>query len=211
MGSKLGTIKVAAKQLGITLGNYLAHIENNEKHCRQCRYWKPIVEFALDRSRGDGHKSKCFECDRVKQRKSTKGRISAFKGREHTDETRQKMSEAQRNRPRPKGKSRTPEQRAYISQMTKAKVTMRGSNHHSWKGGIKPINEKIRHSNEYVLWRLVVFTRDNFTCQNCGDNRGGNLNAHHIKPFAAFPSLRFEISNGITLCETCHENVHKKS
>lgn len=78
------------------------------------------------------------------------------------------------------------------------------SNHPSWKGGITPINAKLRRSNEYTKWRLSVFERDDYTCQECGDCTGGNLNAHHIKAFAYYPDLRFEISNGITLCETCH-------
>lgn len=67
-------------------------------------------------------------------------------------------------------------------------------------------NERARKSSEYKSWRQSVFERDNYTCQNC-DKRGGLLNADHIKPFALFPELRTELSNGRTLCVECHKNT----
>lgn len=82
-----------------------------------------------------------------------------------------------------------------------------GSKSHFWKGGITPINTKIRMSLEYRLWRTAVFERDNYTCIWCGDNKGGNLEADHIKPFALFPELRFAIDNGRTLCHECHRKT----
>jgi 5-methylcytosine-specific restriction endonuclease McrA len=33
------------------------------------------------------------------------------------------------------------------------------------------------------------------------------LEADHIKPWAYFPSLRFELSNGRTLCRPCHDKT----
>ena len=77
----------------------------------------------------------------------------------------------------------------------------------NWKGGITPVNERIRKSLEYRLWRNEVFKRDNWTCQEC-DKKGGILNAHHIKNFVDFPELRTSLENGITLCEKCHRRLH---
>ena len=82
-----------------------------------------------------------------------------------------------------------------------------GENAYNWKGGVTPENERIRHSKEYKIWRLSVFERDKFTCVNCGDNKGGNLNADHIQPFSLYPELRLELDNGRTLCESCHKEV----
>lgn len=65
-----------------------------------------------------------------------------------------------------------------------------------------------RKTPEYIKWRDSVYKRDNYTCQMC-HTKGGNLNAHHIKPFSKYKELRLQIENGITLCEKCHKKVHK--
>ena len=80
--------------------------------------------------------------------------------------------------------------------------------HWNYQGGITELNHAIRNSTEYKIWRGKVFTRDNYTCKKCSDS-GVKLNAHHIKPFANYPNLRMEVSNGITLCELCHKQEHK--
>jgi len=59
-----------------------------------------------------------------------------------------------------------------------------------------------RNSREYFEWKSRVNVRDNFICQECG--KKGN-EAHHKKSWRDFPELRFEISNGITLCLDCHK------
>lgn len=57
---------------------------------------------------------------------------------------------------------------------------------------------------EYIQWRKAVFERDNYTCQCCGDNVGGNLNAHHISSYTNDKDNRTNVDNGITLCDKCH-------
>lgn len=85
----------------------------------------------------------------------------------------------------------------------------RGPKHYNWKGGITPENHSIRMSKEMREWRQEVFERDLYTCKNCG-KRGGKLEADHIKPFSTHPELRFELANGQTLCEECHEQKTTK-
>lgn len=62
----------------------------------------------------------------------------------------------------------------------------------------------------YAEWRSSVFHRDGYTCMKCGDKRGHNLVAHHIFSWKTNPSLRLEISNGITLCAPCHRKFHSQ-
>lgn len=57
-------------------------------------------------------------------------------------------------------------------------------------------------------WRKEIFERDDYTCYKC-DVRGGELNAHHINAYNVFPELRYAISNGVTLCASCHISFHK--
>jgi len=88
---------------------------------------------------------------------------------------------------------------------------LKGSNNPNWKGGITPKNLSLRTSKKYIAWRQIIFERDKFTCQRCGDKKGGNLHAHHIKSFSKYPKIRLKIENGITLCEKCHKKIHMKS
>jgi 5-methylcytosine-specific restriction endonuclease McrA len=82
--------------------------------------------------------------------------------------------------------------------------------HYKWKGGISKgyREQKSMHIPEYKSWRSKVFERDNWTCQTCG-KRGCYLEAHHIKEWAKFPELRFDINNGVTLCYECHRLTKK--
>lgn len=72
----------------------------------------------------------------------------------------------------------------------------------------RPHVARERNSPEYKVWRRAVFERDNYTCQKC-KKRGVRIEAHHIKSWAYFPELRFEVSNGITFCDECHKKEHK--
>lgn len=155
-----------------------------------------------------------------------RGEPSPRKGVKLSDETKRKISIARKGKPNPlvsaklTGRKQSPEHiRKRVKKlvgkkrtiktrlkMSKAQKKLR-ENHTRWKGGITPINEKVRKSLEYKLWRKAVFKRDDYTCVWCGQ-RGGKLQADYIKPFALFPELRFAIDNGRTLCQRCHKTTN---
>ena len=85
--------------------------------------------------------------------------------------------------------------------------SLKGDKCHFWRGGLTDENRGHRNSVYYALWREKVFERDNWTCQICNVRGGVILNADHIKPWSKFPELRFELSNGRTLCLDCHKQT----
>ncbi len=123
-------------------------------------------------------------------------------------ETRKKMSAAK------VGRKLSPET------LRKLSISKRGDRSWNWQGGITPLYHAIRRSFEYRQWLSDVFTRDDFTCQECG-LRGCVLNAHHIKEFvriikeydiktieqARACEELWNINNGITLCVPCHKKT----
>lgn len=85
----------------------------------------------------------------------------------------------------------------------------KGAKHPNWKGGITPIKKRLRSSKKWKEWRESIFKRDNYTCQEC-HIKGGSLEPHHIIPLAETLSRVFDVSNGITLCRTCHLKTIRK-
>jgi len=65
---------------------------------------------------------------------------------------------------------------------------------------------KLRTSGAYRRWRKSVFERDDYTCQMCKIT-SEKMIADHIKSFTLFPSLRFDVDNGRTLCINCHKQT----
>ena len=88
---------------------------------------------------------------------------------------------------------------------------IKGENHPNYNPNITQEERELgRNYTEYRDWRKEVFERDNYTCQCCGDNKGHNLNAHHIYGYTEYKDLRTDVDNGVTLCEDCHKRYHKQ-
>jgi 5-methylcytosine-specific restriction endonuclease McrA len=66
-----------------------------------------------------------------------------------------------------------------------------------------------RTNDEYKKWRNSVKKRDRGKCQWPGCKKRGQ-EAHHILPYSMFPHLRYEVTNGIFFCRTCHSKLKGK-
>ena len=82
------------------------------------------------------------------------------------------------------------------------------------KGGI-PWNKGNGESKTGSRWKLnkwvlSVKERDNYICQHCGLDDKSKMQAHHIVPWKDSVELRFELSNGLTLCRVCHTREDRR-
>jgi hypothetical protein len=81
----------------------------------------------------------------------------------------------------------------------------KGPTHWNWKGGIGLHSRGL--DGKYKKWRVTILRKYNYTCQICFV-RGGRLSAHHIKPWAKYPELRYDLNNGVCWCYKCHMEFH---
>lgn len=60
----------------------------------------------------------------------------------------------------------------------------------------------------YIRWADHVRRRDHFTCVICG-RKGVAVNSHHLNAWASFPDERYDVDNGVCLCQDCHNEFHE--
>lgn len=160
---------------------------------------------------------------------SQSGENNSFYNKKHSEENKLKWSNDR------KGKERPPFSKEWCENISKGrkagpnlaqnlgvyiqcgkrpwvKIDNSGPNNPGWKGGISDWRSRMWRSSVYKNWRAAVFDRDDYTCQMCGDDVGGNLQAHHILPVKDHKNdlLLFDVCNGITLCKKCHESIYGK-
>lgn len=56
-------------------------------------------------------------------------------------------------------------------------------------------------------WSRAVRDRDGYRCRVCGGTYG--VQAHHIVS-RRVKRLRYDVSNGLTACATCHDDIHAR-
>jgi hypothetical protein len=139
---------------------------------------------------------------RAKISLACKGRVAPNKGKHPSDATKEKMHLASTGRiPWNKGKggykvSRTVESNKNMS---------RGPAHYLWVGDRTKLKKQNRRNDSaYKEWRITVYRRDGFKCKISNVECRGRIEAHHILAWAEFPELRYQPNNGITLCRNHH-------
>jgi thymidylate synthase (FAD) len=98
-------------------------------------------------------------------------------------------------------------EKGYLKKIEIAHNQPKGSLSPLWRGGITNERGKIGQWTRSVA--KAIHTKYNFTCQECG--KGGKLHCHHIVPVTTDISKAYDINNLISVCEFCHQNIHKSS
>ena len=139
----------------------------------------------------------------------TRNKISkAIKGRKLSEEHKNKLRIVMKGKENAKGHSHPAWNKGYGDYQM-------GEKHWNWQGGKTSINSRLRSNHKYIAWRISVFERDNFTCQDCKE-RGGYLHPHHLISVkdcinTGRIDLIYEINNGVTVCIKCHHKRHNWS
>jgi hypothetical protein len=132
----------------------------------------------LQRQRmSDAHKGKKHPYPTRRTRADGRG---FFAGKRHTLSTKLKISESR------KGKYTGAHHHMYIADRTKLKRDDR------------------RGDSAYHYWRKGVRIRDSFKCRLESDECFGRFEVHHILKWSDHPDLRYDINNGISLCQFHH-------
>jgi len=156
------------------------------------------------------------------------------KGRKHTEESKKKMSESLKGRKPPKTafkkgdnlgekhpqwKGGKPKCKRCGKVLTVYKpltgycrkchsVIFVGEKNSKWiKDRLKTareIRKDERGDLAYYYWRTSVLERDNRICRINNGDCSGKYEVHHILSWKDYPELRYEINNGITLCQAHH-------
>lgn len=201
------------------------------KKCIKCGNTKSINEFGKDKHARDGFKSTCKECMKVflhvceecgKEFKSAE-RIQKYCSRDCYYVVNRRLTAERRNRKTVKchycGEKVTRpvsqfegKERIYCSVECKDKgwgKYYKGENSPRYNPELTD-EERIanRKYQAYYEWRENVYKRDKYTCRKCLDNKGGNLNAHHIYNYSEHEDKRTKLTNALTLCNECHKQFH---
>lgn len=91
-------------------------------------------------------------------------------------------------------------------QKEKLKGKKTGKNNGRWINDRTNLSQnEYKHLDyKYRNWMFAVKKRDNWKCKINNSDCKGRLESHHILNWKNYPELRYEISNGITLCHSHH-------
>jgi hypothetical protein len=114
---------------------------------------------------------------------------SRNKGKKASDITRKKMSDIKKG----------------IIPVNVLRGDFKAEKNHKWIKDRTQLKTKgDRRSSAYGDWRRKVCIRDNWKCKINNQDCKDRLEVHHILGFTEYPELRYDINNGITLCQAHH-------
>jgi hypothetical protein len=80
-----------------------------------------------------------------------------------------------------------------------------GAKNPNWRNNSTIRNLSERLTRKYRNWRKKILERDEYRCIQCDSTE--KLHVDHIRRFSEFPELRYEMTNGRTLCAPCHRKT----
>lgn len=203
--------------------------EEQKDNIRQAKLGHQVSEDTRQKIRESliGHTTSPETMEKLRQRRHTQETKDKIKltstGRTHTQEAKEKIRQANLGSQHAKGAIRSEETRDKIRVANRVpRPERRGVNSPSWKGGCsRTLRMAIQASFEYKEWRREVFTRDRYTCLECGQI-GGYLHVHHITHFQIIMDMYsietveearecddlWDTNNGVALCKKCHRQHH---
>lgn len=198
--------KLQRERLGYTKDWLFSEYIEKEKTANQIareigrdpkRVWEWLRDYEIPtRSRGSQDNGHHFK----------KGHDSAFKGMNHTKESKEKI------RIKSIEDGRVP----YLCNGIHWLHANKDRKPASYKGGIAGERQSYASTIPWKKASIAVWVRDNSTCQNCGKEKDftfkkGDFHIHHIVPFSQSKELRSDLDNLILLCKVCHRWVHSKA
>lgn len=179
-------------------GKEFPTVKRNAKHCSVGCKWPPLlkqclncgIEFRVSPSASDAKycSKHCANTSDAVSAKRRENVTNAWKD----PEKRARIMEGIKERS---------QSEAWLS----APHFQKGIAHPRYKGNKQARDGVARYA--YKKWKSDVLKKDNYTCQKCG-KRGGFLEVHHIEHWALAPDLRYEVTNGMAVCEDCHLAIH---
>ncbi len=172
------------------------------------------------------------------RKKMSENSVKYWKGEKLSEEHKRKLSEAKKGcklseehkrkiGKAHKGKKRSKETGQKISEKRKgiefSEETKKKMSENSWqakhKGKLSPYwiedrsklaKRQKRNDMAYKEWRAQVYKRDKYKCRINNDDCNGRIIAHHILSWRDYLELRYDVNNGVTLCEHHHPKTRKR-
>lgn len=212
-----GKIKILCPVCGIRFEDTPKHAEDRVCCSNDC-----LLKYRSEKYSGEGNPF----FGKTHSLKVRTGLREIHIGTTHSESTKHKMSVKKKGIPHTKEHSENIGKALAGREITwtdKISAAHQGLSLEEWGGFITPLYQKIRASPEYDTWRRAVFERDNYCDWFSGIKSTGNLNAHHIVPFAVILEQNniktfeealncaalWDVANGVTMIDTVHTAYHQ--